>query len=193
MVFHESAHYSHASKAGSWFWANVFASEINNEIAHGNPYHQGNTPTVGAGRRIALAEGWATLIEYRAMEAYYSFAWNGGNIQQNPITFMEDFDMFTVPMTVFDQDDNNSWFLSGVMFDCLDNHVDDENWLIDGTDEEQIIEINDNVNLSSVSYYPIFGKLSSSTHNGYDLRNKLMNDYPTQANQISALFESYGY
>lgn len=192
LVFHESAHYSHASKAGSWFWANVFASEINNQIAHGNPYHEGNTPTVGAGRRIALAEGWAALVEYRAMATTYGFAWDGDFNIGNPLNYMENFDMYTTPMTVND-DDQSNWFLSGVMFDCLDNQVDDDHWLRNGGNGDNIIEIDDRVNLGTTSFFPIFNQLTSSTHNGFDLKSKLMNSNLTQSTQINDLFKSYGY
>ena len=75
IVYHESSHYSHARKTGAAFWANIFASEIDNQLHHGDPYHNGTEPTMNAAKRIAVGEGWATFMEFRMMEDAYGKAW----------------------------------------------------------------------------------------------------------------------
>lgn len=194
LVFHESAHFSHAKNAGSFFWANLFASEIGNSIVHDDSYHNGTKPTNRAGQRIALAEGWATAVEFRATEHYYGIAWDGDTMTSYPLGYMETFDMYTRPMTAVERDDNHSWFLSGVILDCLDNNVDNTSiHLINGGNNNIINSINDHVNLGTYSMFPIFRELKSSTHTGYDLRKKLAVDYSSQAEEINNLFISYGY
>ncbi|TVR76146.1 MAG: hypothetical protein EA409_13675, partial [Saprospirales bacterium] len=62
-VFHESAHFSHASQAGQVFWAKAYADQLKNGILRSTPRGNGVQPTTEGGQRIALVEGWADLAD----------------------------------------------------------------------------------------------------------------------------------
>lgn len=198
-VFHESAHFSHALKAGSWFWANVFAAELANQIDYSDPYHDGIKPTLSAARRIALAEGWGNLAEFKISLFYYGEVYmnstNGtGMYNANSInTYMESFDVYDTPMNSQRLDDR-SWFLHGIMWDLLDNQLE--------TGERRngngvyINDIHDIVNISTYSnnsdLYPIFQFLNSDVNDAADLKQKIINQYQNPYT-TNGLFNSYGY
>ncbi|MGB0186516.1 MAG: hypothetical protein ACPF88_06225, partial [Flavobacteriaceae bacterium] len=192
LVWHESAHYSHARKTGAWFWAELFASELVNSIHHGNPYLDGSEPTYQAGKRIALAEGWATFLEFKAVEHHYGKAWTRNQWQNNPTDYMEDFDMYTVPMTV-PRFDNRSWFLTGLIWDILDNKIDKTAERKNGRTGDEINPIRDNLYLgNNFSFSTIFNLLNGNVESLCALRSRLISSYPNDITQINQLFNSYG-
>jgi len=193
LVFHESTHYSHARRAGSWYWANLFAAEIGNQIRYGTPYYNGTKPTTRAAQQIALGEGFATFIEYKAINHYYGKAWDRGFWQNNPTTYMENFDMYTTPMTL-NRTDNDSWFLTGLLWDITDISTESIAKRKNGQNNQTLNSIIDNYYIgSSTSFLSLYYRLSSRVYTGYDLKRSLLSSYPSQSNQINQLFNSYGY
>ncbi|WP_139854209.1 hypothetical protein [Aequorivita sinensis] len=194
-VFHESSHYSHARKAGATFWANLFASEINNDIQHGDPYHNGTKPTLNAAKRIAVAEGWATFMEFYMMNDTYGKAWSGGGWQTSPATFMENFNVYDVPMQIT-RTDNNGWFLTGIFWDLQDPNGDMVARHFDGNGNP-LNNIIDNYSISTgTSLQPIFNKLTGRVTSASALKNSLISTgagSAATAVKINELFTSYGY
>jgi len=125
-VFHESGHFSHVLKTGAWYWAQVFSGEISNQLLHGDPYHDGSNPSIAVGKRIAIAEGWANLCEFKIISAIYGKAYIGGIFQSSYSvnTYMNNFNVYDVPM-IPQYYDNKHWFAHGVMWDALDNTAND--------------------------------------------------------------------
>ncbi|RMB56788.1 hypothetical protein EAX61_13405 [Dokdonia sinensis] len=200
LIFHESAHYTHARKIGSFAYAQIFSSEINNQIAHGDPYHEGTTPTDSAGEFIALAEGWATYIEWKAMESRDPFneGWNG-NAFINPQAYMNDFRMYTRPMSLA-RDDNDTFFLNGLLWHYQDQSVANElinDGLIlrNGVTGANLGNLRDRVWAAPDNdLSPMIELLESDVRSGSDLRQEAINNNPpTSTNRINLLFESYGY
>jgi len=215
LVFHESGHYSHARKAGSWFWANVFATELSNQIFEGHPYVDGSKPSFQAGARIGLAEGWGTFTEFKITNFHYgkSYISTQGNTiaffsatatgSNNSIErFMENFDVHDRPMSLQRRDDR-SWFLHGIMWDLLDSNTENfigtsnitysRRHLSDGTSNNNIIDniaigTNDDFDLSF-----IFNALNSNVHNACDFEQSIINNVQGLDEPINELFLSYGY
>jgi hypothetical protein len=190
-VFHESAHFSHARKAGSWFWANLFAAEIGNEISHGDPYYDGTEPNLSEGRRIALVEGWGTFLEFKISEYYYGKTWVG-YFASNPSSYMDSFDMYTVPMTQ-PNDDNDHWFMTGLFWDLNDSGSEINNKLRNGQTGLPIGEITDNLS-TDIDF--IFNFMKYNVRSGYDLKLQLMNYFsqnPYASSLINTIFSSYGF
>lgn len=216
LVFHESGHYSHALKAGSWFWANVFATELSNQILEGSPYADGNKPSFQDGARIGLAEGWGTLTEFKITNFYYGKSYinsqnhtqsifvnsNASNSNPSIERYMENFDIYDIPMS--DQRlDDRSWFLHGIMWDLLD----DRNEIIIGEssitfsrrhsgDGFSMSNIIDNIDLSNNDDFdlsPIFNELNSNVDNECDLLSNLRGSNPNLINELNQIFLSYGY
>lgn len=194
-VFHESSHNSHARKAGATFWANLFASEINNDIQHGDPYHNGTKPTLNAAKRIAVAEGWATFMEFYMMNDTYGKAWSGGIWQNDPVTFMENFDVYDVPMQI-EIEDNRSWFLTGIFWDIKDSNNDNIAVHRNGGGVFQNNIIDDYSIGTGSNLQSIFSKLTGSLNSAAALKNSLMGTGSGSAStavKINQLFMSYGY
>lgn len=214
IVFHESGHYSHASKAGASFWAQVFAAEISNTIAttsisnnNSDPYRDGSQPSYQAGSVIGLAEGWGNFTEFKISQFYYGKAYihsiNGLSMQNTTEinTTLENFNVYEKPMSSTRFKDA-SWFLHGIMWDLLDErneiHVGTFTFSRrragDGTSLNNII---DNANISNVNnandLSPIFNRLNSNVNNASDLRNAILSEYSSQSTEIGNLFKSYGY
>lgn len=205
LVFHESAHYSHAVKAGSWYWAQVFAGEISNFIISGSPYQDGSYPSMQSGARIGLAEGWATYAEYNISHHYYLssiISTNNGRYRTSASVangILEGFSICDRPMSIT-RTDERSWFAHGLMFDLMDagrnNGSIDQSVHRNGNgaflnnilDEVNIQNTNNNYNLA-----PIFSRLTSSVHSAADLKSPLQAAYPGQSSQINTLFQNYGY
>ena len=205
-VFHESGHYSHASKAGSWFWAQVFASEISNTVAtwgsgNSDPYRDGAQPFIQAGKRIALAEGWGKLTEFKVSQYYYGkarinsiYANNTAQLSTNITEVMEGFDTLDTPVTATTNDDFH-WFMHGIMWDLLDNNVDNSfsnRYLGNGQNPTLLI---DNAYIGMVNQYDlssIFNRLNNNVHDHEDLRNSILPFYPlVLQTKINSLFNSY--
>jgi len=205
VVFHESAHYSHASKTGSWYWAQVFASEISNKILHGDPYSDGSKPSLAVGKRIALAEGWAVFCEFKITSAIYGKTYIGGGYYLSVFnsfgmdevnSYMNNFNVYDVPMTVQSYG-NRHWFAHGVIWDALDdttNNSESKRRTGSGT---PINNITDNCYLGNSSnpnnLYPIFNQLNSDVNSPTKLKNALKNAYTGKQDSINELFGSYGY
>jgi len=205
VVFHESAHYSHASKTGSWYWVQVFASEISNKILHGDPYSDGTKPSLTVGKKIALAEGWAVFCEFKITSAIYGKTYFGeyylsvsnsfGIDEVN--SYMNNFNVFDVPMTVYSSG-NRHWFAHGVIWDTLDDTTNNsESKRRTGNGMFVINTIIDNCYLRNSSnpnnLYPIFNQLNSSINSPTALKNALKNAYQGKQEKIEELFSSYGY
>lgn len=213
LVFHESGHYSHARKAGSWFWANVFATELSNQIIEGNPYADGSKPSFQAGARIGIAEGWGTFTEFKITNFHYgksyisaqgntSAFFNANAIGNNNSVerFMENFNVYDRPMSL-NRFDDRSWFLHGIMWDLLDNR--NEIYLGSNSisrrrtgDGLSINNITDNIDLSvsdDFNLSPIFNALNSNVDNQCDLLHTLRNNHPNLINELNQIFLSYGY
>ncbi len=191
LVFHESSHFSHAKKAGASNWANVFAAEFNNYLDYNDPYHEGVNPNVADGEHIALAEGWAAYQEFRIMLWTYLRYWDGEWwTGADGINYLENFDMYTVPMTE-ERDDNDSWFLSGLINDIVDEATDEDNDtnLRDGTNGNPLNPIVDNV--TGISDADVFQSLTSSVRSMCDLKSRLEANVGGSAD-LDDLFESYG-
>ncbi|MEM9679173.1 MAG: hypothetical protein AAF901_02515 [Bacteroidota bacterium] len=187
LVFHESGHYSHAVKAGPLFWANVFATELSNEIFEGSPYADGSKPSFRAGARIGLAEGWGTFTEFKVTNFYYGKSYisaqgyssgfysatttgNTPSIER----FMENFDIYDRPMS--DQRlDDKSWFLHGLMWDLLDNQTEITNPVTGNSFSERystsgvrLNHIVDNINIGTGDEFNlsfVFNALNGNVHN----------------------------
>jgi hypothetical protein len=203
-VFHESSHFSHASKAGAWFWAQNFASQMSNNISFNNPYYAGVSPSQQAGRIIALAEGWANFCEFKITSTIYNRAYmniggfrsmhNLAGVSNN----LETFNKYDVPMVVTNITDNQHWFAHGVMWDVMDNVVDDptisrrrtsDGLPLNGIIDECFIGNSSNAN----DLAPLFNRLNGNVETPAELRDALVSAFPAQARQIISLFESYGY
>lgn len=178
LVFHEAGHFSHGLKAGNIFWGNFVQNELSNILnCNGNPYGDGITPSLSAGKRIALSEGWATFCEYKCMNYYYS----GYNLEY--------FNMKTIPSS-----DYEKWFLSGLFWDIFDNVIDSNSKLLYGQNGALINYIEDNLQIGNInSLGSVYSKLTSTTNSGNDLKSKLITSYPSKSSQINQLFTSYGY
>lgn len=133
----------------------------NNDIQHGDPYHNGTKPTLNAAKRIAVAEGWATFMEFYMMNDTYGKAWSGGSWKNDPVTFMENFDVYDVPMQIT-RTDNNGWFLTGIFWDLQDPNGDMVARHFDGNGNP-LNNIIDNYSISTgTSLQPLFSKLTGS-------------------------------
>lgn len=203
VVAHESGHYSHACKAGAQFWAKVFATEISNSISTsslnslGNPYSDGSEPSYEAGKRIALAEGWATLVEFKASLSYYRQASFNNDIQNSSLitSGLENFISCDIP--IFGQrDDGRGWFLHGIMWDMLDNNKDTREIAtrVD-TSGHTVNQIDDSAFIGNTSneydLSSIFKHLNGDVNSVSDLNGKVMTANPTQAVNLKKLYISY--
>lgn len=180
-VFHEAAHYSHGVRAGATFWGNFVQDEVSNIIATfgSNPYGDGTYPSIASGKRIALAEGWATFCESNCMVKYY----NDNNYSQ------ENFNMQTIPSNSIYQ-----WHLIGLFWDIFDNNIDNKSYTINGQNGETLCVIVDYLQIGSMNNLaPVYNKLTGDVNSGNDLKYRLLLSNPTKRNQINQLFLTYGY
>ncbi|POS00599.1 hypothetical protein Q361_1483 [Flavobacterium croceum DSM 17960] len=201
-VFHESGHYSHASKAGDWFWAQVFASEISNQFVNGDPYSDGSMPSYQAADRIALAEGWGNLTEFKIAQYYYGKAkiyspyanYISGTLSTNITSTFENFNQIETPISITTYDDKH-WFMHGIMWDLLDNNIDGTASIRRYGNGSPATQLIDNAFIGNPNNQfdltPIYDRLESNINNQSNLRNALITAYPNQASQIRILFSSY--
>lgn len=197
VVFHEAGHWSHALQAGSWYWSKLFAAEVSNSMFYGGSYGDGTQPSASAGRQIALVEGWATLTENYIMQKFYSGVYNSpfsGSWQGNAKTYLDRFDMNSVPMTRGTSTINH-WFLHGLFHDLADDNEDGNGKYIEGdTSADTINSIDDNVYVyDSRELYPIFRYLTSSVWDACQFGNKFVRGYTYDYQDIIDLFDSYGF
>ncbi len=192
IVFHESSHFSHAKKAGVTNWANIFAAEFNNWLDGGDPYQQGVSPNIPDGKHIALAEGWASYMEHRLMIWTYERFWDNGTwyTGATAANYLENFNMYTVPM-IASRDDNDSWFLSGLIYDITDNatDVDNNTYLWSGSNVAPLNPIVDNV--GGISVAQVFQSLTSNVRSICQFKNRLTSIVGSSV-AMDDLFESYG-
>jgi hypothetical protein len=203
VVFHESAHYSHAKQAGYVYWAKTYADQFKNVLFADSPRGDGTEPSSAAGQRIALVEGCADLAEVIIALAVYeeahiasSNSWqNGLHNQIIVLDNLEDFHVHDVPVDINVTLDRG-WLLHGLMWDLLDDEVDDGTWRLSG-DGVPLNLLEDNVFIGNPTdifdLSPIFNLLTSGVENAADLRTAVLNAYPAQTTEINALFDSYGY
>lgn len=201
VVFHESGHYSHAQQAGSSHWAKLVAAEISNMINYNTqPYYDGSEPSLRAGQHISLAEGWATLVEFKVMLDLYGKVkidneWKNEN---DAVILLDEFNQYTVPMKQV-QTDTHSWFMHGIFWDILDNRSDSVARFNDGVSGDPVVNkfggyITDDVYLpNSNKLYPIFGLLKSDVYNACDFGAHLVSTHVTTGPAIEYLFHSYGH
>lgn len=209
LIFHESGHYSHAAKVGATYWAQLFASEISNiQMTLSNtkdPYRDGTYPSLQAGARIGLCEGWATFTEFNITNFYYLHSIvrtsGGGTSRQSASVvngILEGFNIYNRPMSVTRFDDRG-WFAHGLMYDLMDPgrnngtsdlsvHRDGNGTFLNNVLDEVRISTGNGYNLS-----PIFDRLTSSVNSAADLKAPLQSAYPAQSGQINTLFQNYGY
>ena len=198
-VFHEAGHFSHASRAGAWYWANIFSSELVNHFVQGDSYADGIKPNRSAGERIGVAEGWATLVEYKAMESVHGGAIDSSNtLETNVANIVDDFNMRSVPM-IQNRADEDSWFLHGLFWDVIDDEEPQGTEYLNGVsglpiENEFNGSISDNVAVQHAKeLFPIFRFLTSSVANGCSFGDRLVDAYPEQGPQLEELFHSYGF
>ncbi len=191
LVFHESGHFSHALKCGSSTYSLVVGAESKNTSLYSDPYNNGQTPSVAAGKMIALAEGWATYIENRCMQQFYTSSYDNSATRALP-GYIESFRMQAVPYTG-GRTDAMSWFYTGLMWDITDGtgtEASPSGYYTNngGTLNNSIV---DAVSLGSSPSY-IYLKLTSDVTSAATLKTKLTTAYPSQATAIGNLFTSYG-
>ncbi|RYF13684.1 MAG: hypothetical protein EOO42_18510 [Flavobacteriales bacterium] len=209
LIFHESGHYSHAAKVGATYWAQLFASEISNIqmtiFSTKDPYRDGTYPSLQAGARIGLGEGWATFTEFNITNFYYQNSIVrtniGGTSRQSASVvngILESFNIYDRPMSSNRYDDAN-WFAHGLMYDLMDpgrnNGTVDTSVHRNGSGV-YLNNILDEVRISTGNDYnlnPIFSRLTSSVNSAADLKTPLQSAYPAQSSQINTLFQNYGY
>ncbi len=219
LVFHESAHYSHAIQAGAGYWGRHFAATIGNQITQGAPYSDGTDPSYQAGDRISIVEGWATLAEFKISSFYFEKAYvtstaGGSRFELSNVTGsntqglenrMENFKMHLRPMSA-NRIDTRSWFLHGLFWDLLDdrneiilNGTQTESALFIGDGMTRIQNINDPVDIgipgdtNRFNLGPIYEFLDPYNHTPCEIYNHLKVLQPFQQGNLQALFLSYGF
>ena len=191
LVFHESGHFSHAKNVGANYYGKVVYAEMTNQISDGDPYVDGTKPSIGQGQLIALEEGWATFIENKCISHYYNEAYDDGFRQAMP-AYMENYTMYSTPFTFTSRRDNTGWFLSGLMWDITDNQINENTSFRNGTNNQFINSIQDNLFISTNTGF-LFNQLQGNVLNGTSLKNKMLQNYPSRQTEINQLFQSYGY
>lgn len=185
LVFHEAGHFSHGVKVGGNYWGTFVRAELENILSSSDkdPYLDGTQPTNSLGKRIALCEGWADFCCYLNFNHYYD------NCYFNNI---EKYTMRTIPGTI--RSDFNSWFLTGLFWDIVDNHPESNSRLINGIDESFINNIIDNVSIGDLNnIQPLHLCLISSVTDANSLKNALKTAYPNKSSLIDQLFNRYGF
>lgn len=192
LLFHEAGHFSHGVKTGGVFWGEFVHNEFENILnnANSDPYQNGYKPSNAGGKMIALCEGWAEFMCYKCMNHYYDGS--GSYFYKNQI---ENFTMRTRPsQSPAESGYMNCWFLTGLFWDIIDNHVDTQSQLINGETLATINSISDYLQVGSLnSLSPVYDCMTFTTKNGGNLKSKLLSAYPNKATQINQLFTSYGY
>lgn len=203
LVFHEAAHYSHAKQAGLWYWAKMVSATLSNMITKGDPYVDGSEPSFKAAKQIALVEGWARLIEIKAMLQLYRKAdvdaYGTWTYEAEAIRRMENFRHYTVPMR-YSTGDAKHWFLQGLFWDILDDSTletfsglrsGQTNLPVDNLYSGSIV---DEVSLQHPKMLkPLFQLLKSDVYTACDLGAKLVNQNPVDGPELETLFHSYGF
>lgn len=192
-VFHETAHFSHATRIGGNSYAKIVAAELINSYEHNDPYYNGISPTTANGLNIALAEGWATFMEEKCMSYYYNHSYDFGRIKPLP-EYIDTYTMYTLPYSVgLGRNKQKGWFLTGIMWDICDIKSTNEfnSFLVDGQNETRIVQIVDNLFIGD-NADRIF-RLLNNVESGYALKSKLLTEYPQLTSEINELFKTYGY
>ncbi len=133
---------------------------------------------------------WATFTEYAILYHYYTTDNNGDNIYVK----MDAFNMYVVPDSHTDNYD--SWFLTGLIWDVLDNHSKGEGYLKNyNVSPSTSAPIIDFLYLGDISsdFSPVYNCLTPAVRDAYYLKRCLIKHYPGSSSQIIQLFDSYGY
>lgn len=184
LVFHEAGHFSHGVKVGGNYWGTFVGAEFENILGSSDkdPYLDGTKPNASLGKRIALCEGWADFCCYLNLNHYYDNC-NWIDIDQ--------YTMRTTPGYIIN--DFNSWFLTGLFWDIVDNYPESNSRLVNGIDGTYINSIIDNVNKGNLNnVQPLYQCLISSVTSASSLKTALKVAYPNKASLIDQLFNSYG-
>lgn len=177
----------HALKTGGSLWGTLFQAEANNILNKRGPYGNGTQPANTKAELIALAEGWATFIEYRMMEELYRSPYVSSiNI--------EDFTMYTRPNSREEEEDKH-WFLTGLFWDLYDaNGTNPSNGdmvkLKRGTNGAIISNSREEV---EGNYNAIYNLLDGNTRSASNLENRIIAAYPQIRQRTINTFNAYGY
>lgn len=185
LVFHEAGHFSHGVKVGSNYWGTFVRAEFENILGSSDkdPYLDGTKPNSSLGQRIALCEGWAGFCCYLNLNHYY----NNCNLID-----IDQYTMRTTPGYIIN--DFNSWFLTGLFWDIVDNYPKSNSRLVDGIDGTYINSIMDNVSIGSLNnILPLYQCLVSSVTSACSLKTALKVAHPNKACLIDQLFNRYGF
>lgn len=212
LVNHEFGHFSHAKKVNALYWARNFSATVGNTITSlvnggSDPYRDGTKPSLQAGDRISIVEGWGNFTEYKVTSEVYGGAYVSGNFRldfgfDSVDNNMENFDMHQRPMTV-QRNDFSGWFLNGLMWDLLDDRNEltpeaDFSEYLSGNAQTQLNLIVDNCaltiggNVNVFNLGPVFNALNGNVENGCDLYWSLSNQNPNDVPTLNQLFNSYG-
>ena len=166
-----------------------------------DPYGDGTEPTATKGKLIAICEGWATLTEYLITSQEYSDTYYINSTATGTATDnLEAMDYTQVPSSSSPTSYFRSWFFHQLFFDILDDEID-SNSLSTGTDiyrkdpgSSLLRKADDQLYITNGTYLsvePIFDELDSDLREIEDMRSALLLSYPSQANEINDLFDSY--
>lgn len=195
-VFHESAHYIHALKAGGGFWSRLVRRETDNIVASGDPYLDGTQPSTYGGQLIALAEGYANYMEAKIISHVYTpaaphndpeaVAMDNFIMKDTPYANGIDFNSMANPTGY------QGWFLAGLFWDISDDSSDPTRRHASGGTTDINDPNSDNV---YVTEKDIFNLLNGQVESGTDLKNALYakNFLFAKPNDVKELFEAYGY
>lgn len=200
LVFHESAHFIHAIKAGGDFWKEAANAQAKNIANLGEPYGDGTKPNTVKADLINLTEGWANFLEHRIMIDAYNTQHGYPNYVANSIRNeygrMEKFYMRTPPFNNaidFYSDGMEGWFISGLFWDLYDTN-DDSVIRYQG---EQNSNLNNGIGISKENVEgdikAIFDLMTRNVVNPVDLENAIKQKYPEISQRVDNLFALYGY
>ncbi len=204
LCFHEMGHYSHGHKAGYQFWKDLVVAEATNIFnLNQDSYGDGTDPSSTKGKLIAICEGWGNFIEILFTGEEYSdtyYRYSSDFTPSAATSDLEDLDYTQPPSNTAPGLHTSSWFLHQLYFDILDdgidhNSINSRTRILSPDPNSSIIRTAfDELYISNGSYLspePIFHELDGDLREVEDLRTELLSTWPSQANEINGLFDSY--